>query len=779
MAEVGTYYITVMPEMSKFTGSVKSALGNAGTESGESFNRSFLDIVKGSAIGTALGNLAAEAGNAIRSGISNGIERLDTLENFPRVMEAMGYSAKDAEKAIVDIQERLRGLPTASQDVVRMTQAIADSTGDLGLAKDAALGFNDMLLAQGASAGETTQAMGVFNRVLGKQNATVAQWQSLNSVLTPQMKAITEELLGEGHSVEELRDKLNDGTVSWDDFLKAIVKLDNEGNEHMGSFREQAEANSIGIGTALANVPNRIGQGWAAVFKEIGQKNISGVINDMADTAMNGLKKLAEGVAYLRDKIGETKIADNLKTLGDALGSAFSGLGGDATEAIKAFTDVAVDLIDKVLQWMADNKDLVVAAAGAMVGAFLGFKTISIATSVSDFIIKLPGIITAINTALMANPFALIAAAIMAVIVGLYTFFTQTETGRKMWEDFTNLLKETWEGLKQGFEDFVNTVKQGFETQAEVWATFKENLAQWNENIRQAVIDKWNEIKTAIADYANQMVESAKAKWEEWSTGVAEWNEGIREAIVQKWEEIKTAIADYTSQMVESARAKWEEWQTGVAEWNENIRQAVVEKWEALKAGIAEKIESVLSNASAKWEAIKTMVVDKVLSLVDRVVRGFGVMHDTAIEIVDGIKNSIVEKFEWVKEKVEGIVDFLKGIFDFEWKLPDIQLPSIDIQWNDTGFGFSVPSFSVDWYAKGGIFDAASLIGVGEAGPEAVLPLNDRTYGEIAAGIASQGGAQGGVTIKDCTFNVREDADIDRIADALSVRWLRDMGATA
>ena len=776
MAEVGTYYITIMPEMSKFTGAVSSALGKAGADGGDTYSKSFLDVVKGSAIGSAIGGVISSGLSAVKSGIEDGIKRLDTLNNYPKVMESLGYSSQESAKSIQLIRDHLDGLPTSTDSMVRLTQSVADSTGDLDLATKAALGFNDMMLATGASTEDMTNASTMLNRILGKQSATTEQWSSLQQYIPSQLSAIAEHMLGVGASSNDLYNALDDGTVSWNDFLQAIVELDETGEGAMGSFYEQAKAMTGGIGTTLENVPNRISAGWEKILDAIGSENISSTIDDMSYGVRDAMTRIGDAIKYVKDKVGDTKIAQNLKELGEAIGDTLSGIWNDGgPEMLKTFTDTMVDLIDKVLQWLVDHKDLVVAAVGGIAGAItmlVGFKIITTLTA-------LPGIITAINTALMANPLMLIATLIGAVVMALYTFFTQTETGRKMWEDFTGLLKETWEGLKQGFEDFVNTVKQGFETQAEVWATFKENLAQWNENIRQAVIDKWNEIKTAIADYANQMVESAKAKWEEWSTGVAEWNEGIREAIVQKWEEIKTAIADYTSQMVESARAKWEEWQTGVAEWNENIRQAVVEKWEALKAGIAEKIESVLSNASAKWEAIKTMVVDKVLSLVDRVVRGFGVMHDTAIEIVDGIKNSIVEKFEWVKEKVEGIVDFLKGIFDFEWKLPDIQLPSIDIQWNDTGFGFSVPSFSVDWYAKGGIFDAATLIGIGEAGPEAVLPLNDRTYREIAAGIASQGGAQGGVTIKDCTFNVREDADIDRIADALSVRWLRDMGATA
>ena len=69
---------------------------------------------------------------------------------------------------------------------------------------------------------------------------------------------------------------------------------------------------------------------------------------------------------------------------------------------------------------------------------------------------------------------------------------------------------------------------------------------------------------------------------------------------------------------------------------------------------------------------------------------------------------------------------------------------------------------------------SSTLIGVGEAGKEAALPLNAKTYREIARGIVSEGGG-GGVTVSGNTFYVREEADINRIAEEL-VRKARREG---
>ena len=151
MAELGAYYITVLPDMSKFTGAVRNAMNDSGASGGKTFSGKFIDIVKGSAIGTALGNMATAVGHQISNGLGNGVKRLDTLNNYPKVMKSLGYETSEATKSVKLIQEHLDGLPTSTDEMVRLTQSIADSTGDLDLATKAALGFNDMLLATGAS----------------------------------------------------------------------------------------------------------------------------------------------------------------------------------------------------------------------------------------------------------------------------------------------------------------------------------------------------------------------------------------------------------------------------------------------------------------------------------------------------------------------------------------------------------------------------------------------------------------------------------------------------
>lgn len=123
---------------------------------------------------------------------------------------------------------------------------------------------------------------------------------------------------------------------------------------------------------------------------------------------------------------------------------------------------------------------------------------------------------------------------------------------------------------------------------------------------------------------------------------------------------------------------------------------------------------------------------DNVAKVKEGVTQKFNDIKSSAIGIFDDIKNGIKEKIEWARDKVKGAVDAIKGFFDFQWSLPKIKLPHFSV----TGkFGLnppSIPRFNVEWYAKGGILNRPTIFGTngdnlmggGEAGPEAVMPIS-------------------------------------------------------
>ena len=84
----------------------------------------------------------------------------------------------------------------------------------------------------------------------------------------------------------------------------------------------------------------------------------------------------------------------------------------------------------------------------------------------------------------------------------------------------------------------------------------------------------------------------------------------------------------------------------------------------------------------------------------------------------------------------------IKGFFpiDVGKILDDIKLPHFTVDGGEFPYGVggkgSMPSFDVEWYARGSVFNAPNVIGVGEAGPEAVVPLSENRLRPLTDAIA-------------------------------------------
>lgn len=135
----------------------------------------------------------------------------------------------------------------------------------------------------------------------------------------------------------------------------------------------------------------------------------------------------------------------------------------------------------------------------------------------------------------------------------------------------------------------------------------------------------------------------------------------------------------------------------------------------------------------------------------------FGGAADVIGSLMGNAKNK-------VSDGLNAIAGFFRGL---HLQLPHIALPHFSISGGFSLNPLQVPHLSISWYAKGGVFEKASVIGVGEDGPEAVVPLAGRRMEPFADAVADRIGDRGGVTVCVEQLVVREEADIDRIAEKL------------
>ena len=155
---------------------------------------------------------------------------------------------------------------------------------------------------------------------------------------------------------------------------------------------------------------------------------------------------------------------------------------------------------------------------------------------------------------------------------------------------------------------------------------------------------------------------------------------------IKHWDEIKAVV-------IKVAHA--------IAEKVEEMKTKAVESFNNLKEGIANRVEAIKSSVAEKFNAIKQ-------------------------KILTPIQNA--------KDKVKEMIGKIRSFFNFTWSLPKLKMPHLKITGEFSISPPKVPKFSVDWYARGGVFDKPTLFtsggrlgGLGEAGAEAIVPLENNT----------------------------------------------------
>ena len=172
----------------------------------------------------------------------------------------------------------------------------------------------------------------------------------------------------------------------------------------------------------------------------------------------------------------------------------------------------------------------------------------------------------------------------------------------------------------------------------------------------------------------------------------------------------------------------WDELKAfALATW-ESIKVTIMTVWTSIQSFLLTVWNAIKAAAAIAWEGIKASALGPVYTLVSAIRNNWSAIQSATSAAWEAIKNAIITPFSNAYQTVLGIVDKIKSYFPiklgnlFTFKLPHISVGSKTVKVGDQDV--SVPTFNIDWYAKGGIFKGAQVIGVGENGPEAVVPLD-------------------------------------------------------
>ncbi|MED1304171.1 DUF2207 domain-containing protein [[Bacillus thuringiensis] serovar konkukian] len=345
-------------------------------------------------------------------------------------------------------------------------------------------------------------------------------------------------------------------------------------------------------------------------------------------------------------------------------------------------------------------------------------------------------------------------------------------TASELWGTLVQAWQETWNTIVTVLDPIISLISTVLQAgwlliQAGVqiaWAAISQYIIQPIQQAYEWVSTKIGELVTWLGTQWEIAKAVAQVAW-----GL--FKQYIIQPVLDTWNFVKEKFSDLISWL----SSKWELAKSyTLMAWNlvkQYVIQPVQELWNTTKQKLADLANWILSNwesiksyTLSAWNLVKQYVIQPATDAYNSVKEKFGEMYNSAREKFDAVKNAAMEKFEAAKrfiidpikdavDSVEKFIGKIKGFFsDLKLKIPKPEMPPLphfSLQTstkNILGKDITFPSgLNIDWRAKGGIFtkptifgmNGGNLQGAGEAGREAVLPLNKKTLGDIGAGIAA------------------------------------------
>lgn len=727
--------------------------------------------IKSIVAGLGIDKLISATFNVISGSIDGAISRLDTLNNYPKVMSNLGVASKDAEKSIKKMSDKLSGLPTTLDAGALAVQRFTSANGNVKKSTDYFLALNNAILAGGASSEIQSSALEQLSQAYAKGKPDMMEWRSLMTAMPAQLKQVATAM---GYvSTDKLGEDLRKGKVSMDDFMNKLVELNEKGTGKFQSFEEQARNSTGGIATSITVAKTQVVKGVTDIINSIDQ--------------------------FLKDE-----------GLG-GIGNIISELGKKSKELL----DEVAKKLPEILNWIIENKNTIEILVGvvlSLVGAYEAYKLtlliikgINIVSSIwgtiSAFVQLIPAIksvkdaMLLLNIAFSINPIALIVGAIVALIAIFVVLWKKCDWFRNfwigLWEGIKSVFEKVWNAIASFFTEtiprwfnhlvaFVRGFKEGFtNTLKEMWNNivtfFTEGIPNFISSVIQWFKDLPYKIGYLIGQILGNIIQFGINAW----IWVTETLPQIIQGIITWFQELPGKIWEWLLKVIND-----------IITWGQNVKdnavnkisemiEAIVEFFKALPGRIWEWLLNTISKIAqfAKDMATKGKegaanlfknIVDKIKELPQK-------MLDIGKNIVEGIWNGIKNAKDWIVRKIK---EFAKGIFDGMKDALGIHSPS-------TLFRDGIGKFIPQGVAVGIEADTDSALKAIDSMNNDIIDRMNRAVSVETGSINANASVKSNnsmLNIIQATFNIDGSVDIDgqkagRLITPYVTKTLRGAGA--
>lgn len=722
MAKVSTIADTTEVPLDQLQAAILELSDQTGIAAGEIAENVYNAISAGQSTGDAV-EFVAKATDLARAGFAESGNALDLLTTIMNAYKLEADEVTNVSDTLIATQNL--GKTTVAELSASMGKIIPTAKAANVQLDQVSAGYA-LMTANGVATAESTTYMNSMLNELNKSGTKVSD------TLKNQTGKSFSELMSEGYTLGDVLGIIDTAAAG-----------DNKTLMDMFGSAEAAKAGLILLGNDVADVENGLVEAGGS----------AGDFNNMLANIRDGTGGTASALEKLDTNNQKVKVAFNqVKNAALDFGQTASGMLAPYIEKFAGFIQTATDK----LKGMDDGQKKaivtiagVVAAAGPLLsiagkgiqvvggvirtggnivntftGAAAALKGGASAFSLVGTGAKLAGVAITV----LSSPITWIVAGVAALVAGFIALYKKCE-----W--FRNGVNAVAAGVKNVWNTGMDALKT---TASEKLATVKSAYEENGGGIKgvvAATMTGIKEIHTFGLDFIDNLTGGKLTEIKE---------KFLNSNVGQVW---STAMEGVKS----AGRAGMEALQTTTAEKLSNIKAVYSENGGGIKGIVAATMTGIQETQTFGLDYLDTLTGGKLSSIAEQFRSKMEDAKLAVTTVLDNIKSAFSEKIEAARAAVDQGIENIKECFNFEWHLPHLALPHITI----TGeWGFNpprYPSFGISWYKEGGILSGAQifgamgkrLLGGGEAGPEAVLPLRS-FYDELSKILNDRLGGPGG-----------------------------------